>query len=283
MTSSEQDSLLFTAAENQYMKGNCNEAIKGFTSYQQQFPSGSFSMKAAWYKADCETKSGKNIEALADFKRIIELPPSEYTVRALSAASGMVYQQKQYAEALDLYSKLETNTTDRVLRAEALTGEMRCNYKLDNFGLAAQAAQRLQSGSDLTGAQLAESNLVIGTSALRLNNLPLARKSLEKAVTDQGAVGAEANYALATIEFQQQKYKEAEKLVMTLQNNYGSYDYWVVKGFILLADVYAQSGNMFQAQHTLQSVIDNYKGDDDVLPIAKDKLSTINSAKPVTK
>jgi hypothetical protein len=160
---------------------------------------------------------------------------------------------------------------------------MRCNYKLNNYGLAAQAAQRLQSGSDLSIAQLAESNLVIGISALKLNNLSLARKSLEKAMTDQGAIGAEATYSVATIEFQEQKSKEAEKLVMTLQNNYASYDYWVAKGFILLADVYVQSGNLFQAQHTLQSVIDNYKGDDDILPIAKDKLAAVNITTPVTK
>jgi TolA-binding protein len=283
ISTSEQDSLLYVAAENQYMKGNCDEALKGFTAYQQQFPNGSFSLKTAWYKADCETKTGKNIEALEDFKRIIALPPSEYTVKALSAVSVMLYQQKQYSEALDLYTKLETSTTDRLIRTEALTGQMRCNYKLNNYGLAAQAAQRLQSGSDLSIAQLAESNLVIGISALKLNNLSLARKSLEKAMTDQGAIGAEATYSVAMIEFQEQKSKEAEKLVMTLQNNYASYDYWVAKGFILLADVYVQSGNLFQAQHTLQSVIDNYKGDDDILPIAKDKLAAINITTPVTK
>ena len=283
ITSSEQDSLLYVAAENQYMKGNCDEAIKGFSAYQQQFPNGSFSVKSAWYKADCETKAGKNIEALEDFKRIIALPTSEYTVRALSGASMMLYQQKQYTEALDLYTKLESSTTDRALRAEALTGEMRCNYRLNNYGFAAQAAQRLQSGSDLSTAQLAESNLVIGTSSLKLNNLPLARKSLEKAMTDPGAVGAEANYSIALIEFQNQRYKEAEKLVMTLQNNYASYDYWVAKGFILLADVYVQSGNLFQAQHTLQSVIDNYKGDDDILQIAREKIASIDTAQPNTK
>ena len=283
VSSSEQDSLLYVAAESQYMKGNCEEAIRGFNTYLQKFSSGGFAVKAAWYKADCETKSGKNQEALEDFQRIIALPPSEYTVKALAAAAGMLYQQKQYTEALDNYAKLESSTTDRTLRNDALTGQMRCNYKLNNYGLAAQAAQRLQTGSDLSIALVAESNLVMGVSALKLDNLPLARKSLEKAMTDQGETGAEATYYLALIEYQQQKYKEAEKLVMTLQNNYASYDYWVAKGFILLADVYAQAGNLFQAKNTLQSIIDNYKGEDDILQIAKEKLSTIDAAKTTTK
>lgn len=283
ITSSEQDSLLYVAAESQYMKGNCEEAIHGFNAYLQKFSSGSFAVKAAWYKADCETKSGKNQKALEDFQRIIALPPSEYTVKALAAAAGLLYQQKQYTEALDNYAKLESTTTDRTLRGEALTGQMRCNYMLNNYGLAAQAAQRLQTGSDLSIALVAESNLVMGVSALKLDNLPLARKSLEKAMADQGAIGAEATYSMAFIEYQQQKYKEAEKLVMTLQNNYASYDYWVAKGFILLADVYAQSGNLFQAQNTLQSIIDNYKGEDDILQIAKEKLASVDAAKTSTK
>ncbi|MDP4290691.1 MAG: tetratricopeptide repeat protein [Bacteroidota bacterium] len=283
INTSEQDSLLYVAAENQYMKGNCDEAIKGFSDYQQQFPNGSFSLKAAWYKADCETKSGKNNEALEDFKRIIDLPPSEYTVKALQAVSGMLYQQKQYTEALVIYTKLENSATDRAIRAEALAGQMRCNYKLNNWGLAAQAAQRLQSGPDLTIAQLAESNLVLGTSSLKLDNLSLARKSLEKAMTDHGAIGAEATYSMAAVELQQKRYKEAEKLVMTLQNSYASYDYWVAKGFILLADVYTQSSNLFQAQQTLQSIIDNYKGDDEIIGVAKEKLASVEAAKSTTK
>ena len=283
ITSTEQDSLLYVAAESQYMKGNCEEGIRGFSAYLQQFPTGSFAVKAAWYKADCETKSGKNADALEDFQRIIALPPSDYTVKALSAAAGMLYQQKKYTEALDYYTKLESSSTDRTLRSEALTGQMRCNYKLNNYGLAAQAAQRLQSGADLSIALIAESNLVMGVSALKLDNLPLARKSLEKAMADQGATGAEATYSMAFIEFQQQKYKEAEKLVMTLQNSYASYDYWVAKGFILLADVYIKSDNLFQAKNTLQSIIDNYKGEDDILQIAKEKLATIEAVKNTTK
>jgi len=283
ITSSEQDSLQYVAAETQYMKGNCEEAMRGFGTYLQQFPSGSFAVKAAWYKADCETKAGKNQEALEDFQRIVGLPSSEYTVKALSAAAGLLYQQKKYTEALDNYTKLESSTTDRLFHSEALTGQMRCNYRLNNYGLAAQAAQRLQSSSDLSIALVAESNLVIGVSTLKLNNLPLARRSLEKAITDQGATGAEATYTLALIEFREQKYKDAEKLVMTLQNSYASYDNWVARGFILLSDIYAQSGNVFQAQHTLQSIIDNYKGDDEILQIAKEKLASIDATKSTTK
>ena len=40
-----------------------------------------------------------------------------------------------------------------------------------------------------------------------------------------------------------------------------SYDIWLTKGFILLADNYLKQGNTFQAKRTLQSVIDNHEED----------------------
>jgi TolA-binding protein len=55
-----------------------------------------------------------------------------------------------------------------------------------------------------------------------------------------------------------------------------NYDYWVTKTFILLADNYVALKDTFQAKATLQSVIDNYKGDDDILPTAKQKLEALS-------
>lgn len=283
ISTTEQDSLLYVAAESQYLKGNCEEAIRGFSSYLRQFPEGSFAAKASWYKADCESKSGDSKSALEDYERIISLPSSANYDKALAAAAAITFQQKQYTKALDYYTKLEGVTSDKTLRNDAYIGQMRCNYKLNNYGLAAQAAQRLGNSAENSTALVAESNLIIGVSALKLNNLPLAKRSLEKIITDQGAIGAEANYYLALLNFQQQKNKEAEKIILNLQNNYASHDYWVAKGFVLLSDVYVQLGNAFQAKVTLQSVLENYKGDDDIIPAAKEKLSQLDSSKTITK
>jgi hypothetical protein len=64
-----------------------------------------------------------------------------------------------------------------------------------------------------------------------------------------------------------------------LINNLPSFDYWVAKSFILLADNYLALKDEFQAKSTLQSVLDNYTGDDDILPTAKEKLDALNKKK----
>ena len=81
-------------------------------------------------------------------------------------------------------------------------------------------------------------------------------------------------YNIAFIQYRQGNYDESEKLVFELINQVPSYDYWIAKGFILLADDYMKAGNTFQAKQTLQSIIDNYEGAE-LKKVAQDKLNEI--------
>ncbi|HEY0670171.1 MAG TPA: tetratricopeptide repeat protein, partial [Sphingobacteriaceae bacterium] len=72
-------------------------------------------------------------------------------------------------------------------------------------------------------------------------------------------------------------YKASEKTAYDLINKMPSHDYWVVKAYLLLADNFIAQKDIFQAKSTLQSIIDNYEGDEpDILPVAKEKLQKLN-------
>ena len=49
------------------------------------------------------------------------------------------------------------------------------------------------------------------------------------------------------------------------------------KSFILLADIYAAQGDDFQARSTLESIIENYDLEDDIIPSAKERLNKLNN------
>ena len=53
----------------------------------------------------------------------------------------------------------------------------------------------------------------------------------------------------------------------------GSYPHWVGKSLILLADIYAERGDLSTAQAALESVIDNNADDKDLIKEANDKLA----------
>ena len=157
-------------------------------------------------------------------------------------------------------------------------GQMRCQYYTGNYGLAILSGQRLLLQENVSPGIVAEANLLIGNSAKSLDRTDLARTSYNETVKlSQGEAGAEALYGLSEMSFNEKDYKNAEKHILKLTNDYASYDYWVAKAFILLSDVYLKTGNTFQAKQTLQSIIENYDGED-LRKIAIDKLAQLEQA-----
>ncbi len=130
--------------------------------------------------------------------------------------------------------------------------------------------------ANVTEEQKIYAHYILAKAALQKGNTKKAYQEFE--MTDQlttGEQGAEAKYMMAEIDFDNNKLDEAEKLIYQLPEQYAEYDYWIAKGFILLADIYVERGNNFQAGETLQSVIDNYPGED-LKKIARQKLDQIN-------
>jgi predicted negative regulator of RcsB-dependent stress response len=89
--------------------------------------------------------------------------------------------------------------------------------------------------------------------------------------------GAEGKYRMAEIAFIQGNLDESEKNIFELVQGFASFDFWKIKGFLLLADVYTAKKDYFQAKATLKSVIDNVK-DQALVDEAKKKLADIEAA-----
>jgi hypothetical protein len=61
------------------------------------------------------------------------------------------------------------------------------------------------------------------------------------------------------------------------------HQYWLAKSFLLLSDIYLQKEDIFQAKHTLRSIIDNYNIDNDgILDDAKTKIAIIENIEKET-
>ena len=74
-----------------------------------------------------------------------------------------------------------------------------------------------------------------------------------------GALAAEARYQTAAIHFAQNRLKEAEAAANQTISQSGGYDYWIVKSYILLADILTRQKDYFNARATLQSVVQHTK------------------------
>jgi len=271
----EQDSLTYFASENLYLSGEYLPAIEGFAEYIKQFPQGSFFIHAHYYKADCEYRSDNMIEALKDYLFIINQPPNKYTETAYARAAIIEFDKEQYEQALEHFISLEELAGNKNNQTLSITGQMRCNFFLGFDEATLESAGKLIQSLNPDAEIAGEAHFVMAKSAYNLGKTFIALDEFQQVCQlDQGINAAESQYYIAEIAFINNDFQEAEKQTFELINKYPSYDYWVAKGFILLADVYIELDNAFQAKQTLQSIIDNYDGDD-LTMIAKQKLDTI--------
>lgn len=278
VSSSEEDSLSYRAAENIYMQGDCDRAAGSFRRYLEKFPDGGFVDNAGFYMAECLLKNGDEAAALKAYQDLVSRPRSRFTEDALVKITSMLYGQNRFDEAVDYYRQLESLAEYQQNLINAIAGQMRCYYRTDRYDAAKEAALRLTGMPKVPEDLMGEARLVIARASYKKGQYEQAREeyqALSALVKNEWA--AEATYFIAQIDFEKGQDTEAEERIYQLADQFSAYDYWVAKGFILLADIYLKRGDSFQAKQTLQSIIDNYEGPE-LGDIARSKLASIESS-----
>jgi TolA-binding protein len=278
---SEIDSSTYTAAENRYFAGDCEQSGPGFKNYIEKFKAGQYIINANFYKAECDYKSNNLSDALKEYDFVVTSPVSKFTEKALLNAAAISYKLGNYPKATEYYTKLDNNAEypDNVMTAR--TGIMRCNYLMTRYPESVKSARLLLTTEKIPEELVQEAHITIARSALAMDSIALAQTEFEiTAKLSKTELGAEAKYNLADIQYKLGNYKEAEKAVFEVINQVPSYDYWIAKSFILLSDVYVKTNNIAQAKATLQSIIENYDGAD-LLQVAHEKLNAISATEKI--
>lgn len=277
ITQSEQDSISYQAIENQYMNGDCQRAISGFKDYIAKYPDGAFFVSANYYLADCLIKNSQKQEALQAYENIIQKPKNSFTEKAILKAAGLNFEAKNYETALAEYCLLEQTAEISNHKLQALVGAMECYYLLDKFDSTIIASNKVlalektdENTSETATYYLAKSLLKGSNSGQAIEEF----RKLTKAKNTEYA--SEAQYTLAEIQYNNGNLDESEKTILEITSNPSS-EYWLAKAFILWSDIFKQRGNKIQAKQTLQSIIDNYEGDDSIITEAQNKLNEINN------
>lgn len=276
ITSAQQDSLTYMAAENRFMQGDCNNAVQSFNNYIERFPNGVFAVNAHFYMAECNFRLNEFQRALRGYEFVLGRPISKFSENAALRAAQINFRMQQYDAALGHYRTLERIAEHRNNILEAQLGQMRSLDKLERSGEAMEVGRKIISNERVSQEILQEANLIIARAAMITNDFTLAREHFRTVNRiAQNEMAAEAKYNLALIEFRLGNYKECETMIFNFINQLSAYDYWLAKLFLLLADNYLIQNNVFQARHTLQSIIENYEGEE-IRNIARAKLNEID-------
>ena len=276
VSESSKDSVLFAGAQNLYQKGDFGEAISAFDNYLQANPNGIFAADAHFYRGDCLMRADKTDDALNDFEFVISKQPGKFTEKSLLYAGRISYDKKDYRTAYDHFQQLALNADYQSSQKEAWKGMMFCAFSLSQFDDCKKQANNILANHP-TADDAEQANYYLAKVALAGNDYATAMNGFQKLMKSKGVIGAEAYYQVAWIDYLQNDFKGASKQCNMALKQAPKYDYWTAKTYLLLAFIFDATNDDFQAKATLQSLLDNYKGNDDILPAAQKKLDEINS------
>lgn len=271
------DSTYYAAAEAQVAEGKWAAAQKSLATYLEKYPDGIFMVRAHYYKAESDYQLKENQDALKEYDLVLSLPWNEFSESSAKRAATIAYQSGDYASAAKYYNHLRTDAMNKANLELAYSGLMQSNYNLGDYALAAQYADTLLAMPETDENILREVRFYKARSLQQQHKDEEALALFEQVKeTKDPSVAAEARYRMAQIYFQSDRLKEAEtNAVENLRQSSGN-DYWMVKSYLLLADISLKQKDYFNAKATLQSIIKNTKNAD-LKKEASEKLERVKS------
>ncbi len=277
LSTSDQDNIMFVAANNLYLRGEYQGAYEAVNAYFDKFKKPIQEKHAKFIRAESLVKLNRPDEAIPDYTFILNDWTSDYTERALISIVNLFLKQKKYNEAVVYLKKLELTTEYKANYGFAINNLIEA---YNNMGMPDDVLKYVTIIDKFEKSSKEEKNRAMlygGKAYLLKGDTTVALRQFSEVVSQSQTISAaEAKYNIALLQFQRKDYKAAQKTAEDLTKQMASYDYWVVKSYLLMADISIAQKDTFTAKSTLQSIIDNYKGDDDILPSARQKLDMLN-------
>jgi tetratricopeptide (TPR) repeat protein len=274
------EALNFKAAESQYEIGNFDRAVGAYTDYIRKYPNGQFLLQAYQHRGESYFETKQYAQALTDFEYVINRGPSKYYAKALGLAAAISYNYAlDFEKSFSFYAQLEQAASDDATRFTAQLGAMQSAYRVNNFSAVLAYANKINNNPTATLAQKSQANFYIGKLSFDNRDYDSALTAFNQVTrfnTDEEA--AESRYLIARIYYLRRDLSQAEVWCEKAIQENAAFPYWTAKCFLLLSDIYADQGNLFNARAVLEALLEGYDGDQAIINEAQSKLDQYNNA-----
>jgi TolA-binding protein len=255
----EADSLSYKSAMLRFESKDFVAAERGFIQYIKEFPDGRYNLEANYFVAEILFQNKENFKAVAYYLSVANKSPNKFAERSsLQAARIYFFDLKDYEKASIYYSKLKSIATQQENRLESMRGLLRCQFKTQQWTEATPNAKELLLEKGIANDDLMMANMVLAKNNQSSNNLDQAIVNYKQVIAaGRSEYAAESQYRLAEIQFQQHLLTVAEKSAFEVIKKWGSYDLWVAKSYVLLGDIYYEQKDLFNAEATFKSIVEN--------------------------
>jgi TolA-binding protein len=276
-STAEQESIMYTAANNLYLRGDWQGTVNAISAYFDKFPAKQiYEKQSRFIRAQSLVNLNKPDEAVIDYNVILNDWTSAYSEKSLISMAKLYMAQKKYNDAIVFLKRLETNSEYKADYSFAINNLLLSYSQINMPDDVLKYVKLVRDNEKSAQEDKFKTGLYAGKAYLQRGDTTAAVNEFGYTVANTKTIAAaEAKYNIAEIEYLRGKYKASQKTCFDLVKDLPNYDYWVAKTYLLLADNYVALKDKFQAKATLQSVIDNYKGKDEVLDAARQKLNEL--------
>lgn len=272
----ERDSLTFVAAEKVYMKGNVEEAKESFINYIQIFPKGAFALDANYYIGLIHYNQKNYGESLAAFDKVLQYPSNKFSEEAMLLSAIMSFEGGDFEKSYNIYSALINKTASVEKMQRAQIGLLKSAVKLNKTNEIVLAANKLLESAKLSPELSNEAKYYRAKAYMANDDLNTAIIDLKELAKDtRNIYGAEAKYQLAQIYFNQGNLNLAEKELLNYIDVSTPHVYWLARSFVLLSDIYLQTGREVEAKQYLLSLKQNYDENQEINSMIESRLSRL--------
>lgn len=272
------ENIEFEAARANYYSQKYALAIGSLEKFIKTYPRSALISDAtyligdAYYRREQVAKAlpyFETLESLQDFPKYTKVL---YRIAAIHSKMGNITSSNTYFHKL---SQVSSSSKDKI---NVSNGLMENHFSQANYDSAVYYGDRLLANPRVDVLLGAQANLIIGKSEYQRKRLDEALKSLLPLVSNSpDERGAEAYYYISKIYFDQANYDRALESLFILTNNFQPYEKWLGEAYLLMADIYIETNELFQAKATLKSLIEHATLED-IKQNAQVKLKEIDGA-----
>ena len=276
LSQSEQDSLSYSAAFIKFSEQEYSVSKEAFQKYITEFKDGVFIDDAYYYLARSFYNLGDSIQTNLSYAYIVENNSIQYLEEALIHLSRAYFNAEDFLISNKYYSQLEEIVSNNSVKREVIIRLM-YGFELIDTRQAVNYAQKVLLLDKVDNWLLSKAEIIISRNDFETGNYAKARKSYRRILNiDKNSDGAEAMYMLIYLTYLDDSLDVAEEMIFDMPNNFSD-NYYIAKSFILLSDIYVSKGDKFQAKATLESILDNYDGEELILLAKKKREDIIES------
>ncbi len=256
------DELFFKKGEIYYSQKLYEQAKNSYKEFIAYYPNSKFVASAYYWVGKSTQNLNQMDEAILNYRKIFNnYPTSDIAASAVIELGNIYIEQKKYKDAINLYSEASNKLKNSPRLAELKYMQGKTYLQMNDEASAYDIFEEVILYHD--------QNIFADKSRIKLGIIDLKAKRYENAQkyfqdlinkrTDD--IGAEAQYYLGVLYFNQNITNDAITSFVRVVNVYSAFDEWVTKSYLKLGECYLKLGDKNKAREMYRTVITKHHGD----------------------